>query len=169
VKSNLITIFFVLIAALCIAAFAVIFKSGEVYSVSMQPTLNPGDYIMINRLAYSTGGPERGDVVVMKPQRIYTTDLVKRVIALQGDTVQVSGHRVYVNGTALEEPYIPEPVQYEYPLEVIPDEYYFVLGDNRNHSDDSHSGWLLSESDIIGRASFVYWPPENMKLLRRFQ
>jgi signal peptidase I len=169
VKFDRSTIFFTLIAALCIAAFAVIFESREVYSVSMQPTLNPGDYIMVNRFAYSAFKPERGDVVVMKPQRAYTTELVKRIIALPGDTVQVRDHAVYVNGTALEEPYVPEPVQYEYPPEKVPGEYYFVLGDNRNYSDDSHTGWLLSGSDIIGRAYFTYWPPENMKVLRRFQ
>ena len=167
-KCDRITIFFVLVAALCIAAFTVIFESREVYSISMQPTVNPGEYVMVNRFAYSSCQPERGDVVVMKPQHNYSSDLIKRVVALPGDTVQVCGHTVYVNGTALEEPYITEPVDYEYPLQEIPEECYFVLGDNRNYSYDSHDGWLLPCSDITGRACFTYWPPENMKLLRRF-
>ncbi len=164
-KYDRFSIIITLIGALCIAAFAVVFESREVYSVSMEPTLGPGVYVMVNRFAYCAGQPGRGDVVVMKPQHYYTTDLIKRIIGIPGDTIRIHDHTVYVNGTALEEPYIKEPVAYEYQLLEVPDDYYFVLGDNRNHSDDSHEGWLLPETDIKGKACFTCWPPECIGLL----
>jgi signal peptidase I len=124
---------------------------------------------MVNRFPYLVGQPKHGDVVIINAPRDNERDVIKRVIALPGDSVAVSVNTVYVNGTALEEPYIMEPVDYELPGQEIPEGDYFVLGDNRNNSNDSHKGWLVPEPDIAGKALFVYWPPGRMKIIRHFR
>jgi signal peptidase I len=86
------------------------------------------------------------------------TDYIKRVIGLPGDTVAVVGGRVMVNGTPLEEPYIEFPASYSFGPVVVPDGNYFVLGDNRPESLDSHFGWFVPVDKLIGRAWIRFWP-----------
>lgn len=111
--------------------------------------------------------PRRGDVIVFLPPRrgegggIFNPgnqDYIKRVIGVPGDTVSIEGGRVYVNGVALDEPYIRERVQYRVPPREVPEGQYFVLGDNRNQSSDSHVWGLLPGENIVGKAWLVYWP-----------
>jgi signal peptidase I len=135
----------------------------------MLPTIEPGDYIMANRLSYLVGKPKRGDIVIINAQHSNERDLIKRVIALPGDSVEAYANTVYVNGTALVEPYIMEPVDYQLVPRTIPEGSYFVLGDNRNNSNDSHKGWLVQESDIAGKALFIYRPLNRAKIVRHFR
>jgi signal peptidase I len=131
---------------------------------SMRPTLEDGEYILINKLAYKTDEPHRGDIVVfvfpVNPQE----DLIKRVIGLPGETVSIHNGVVSVNGVALTEPYIASPPVYNDEW-VVPEGQLFVLGDNRNDSRDSHQWGFLPIENVIGRAVLIYWPPEQWQVI----
>jgi signal peptidase I len=168
-KEFLITL---LVAVIIFIALQVSIKSFEVFNVSMQPTFYEGDLIIVNKLIYHFESPKRGDVIVLYAPGStarpifdlfftqHTTQFIKRLIALPGDTVEVMNQQVYVNGNTLTEPYIKEPPNYYFPAQVIPPGQYFVLGDNRNNSNDSHTGWTVPRDDIIGKVWFRYWTAE---------
>jgi signal peptidase I len=162
-----------LIAIVIFLGLQISIKSFEVFNVSMLPTYREGDLIIVNKLAYSFNNtPGRQDEIVfyapgngVKP----TFDLfftqhpscfIKRVIGLPGDTVEIRNKTVFVNGNALSEPYLNETPNYFMPARQIPAGQFFVLGDNRNHSNDSHTGWLVPSGDIIGKVWFRYWVAE---------
>lgn len=134
----------------------------QVHGQSMEPSLHDGQYLIASKVAYWLHPPERGDVVVLDPPtQNGSVPYIKRVIGLPGDLVEVRDQRVWVNGIALNEPYINAPPNYPGNWVVGEDEY-FVLGDNRNNSSDSHSWGLLPKDHIIGKAFFSYWPPEYL-------
>jgi signal peptidase I len=127
---------------------------------SMEPNLHDGEYVIIDRVSYALHQPERGDVIVFVPPT-GDKDYIKRVMGLPGDTVEVRNGQVIVNGQVLDEPYLNAPTNYALGPQTIEPGQYFVLGDNRNNSSDSHSWGSIQSSSIIGRAWFVYWPPTN--------
>ena len=138
----------------------------EVHGQSMYPTFKGGEYVLVFRLAYRLGHPQRGDIVVFHPDTMSREDYIKRIIGLPGDTVRVRQGVVYVNGVPLDEPYIYEPPRYQGEWKVPPG-YIFVLGDNRNNSRDSHTMGPVPLANVIGRAVFVYWPPESWGKIER--
>jgi len=109
--------------------------------------------------------PQRGDIVVFKFPLDPKEDFIKRIIGLPGDTVRVAGGSVYVDGKALNEPYIAQKPDYPYGPKRVPAGDYFVLGDNRNASYDSHLWSWLPRPDIIGKASVIYWPPRDFQFV----
>ncbi|MGE3960980.1 MAG: signal peptidase I [Dehalococcoidia bacterium] len=143
---------------------------------SMAPTFENSDFLIVNRLAYRSfdlswlpgvdedqwrpfGEPKAGDVIVFIYQENPTErDFIKRVIAVPGQTVHVTGGVVYVDGEALDEPYIAQAPAYELQPTVVEPGTLFVLGDNRNNSFDSHSFGLVQEDSVVGRADLRYWP-----------
>ena len=133
-------------------------QTYEVYQTSMEPNFHEGQRVVVNKAVYFWGEPERGDVIVFQAPDT-NEDFIKRVIGLPGDTVEVKNGLVYVNGVALDEPYIAEKPEYTMAAITIPAGKYFVLGDNRNHSNDSHRDWLVNEEDIHGKAWLSTWPP----------
>ena len=158
-----------IIAALAIfLVLQVTIGSFKVYGTSMLPGIQHGDYIMVSKAAYFFQKPDRGDVIVLRSPRSPGTDLIKRIIGLPGDTVEVKNDKVFVNETPLIEPYIKEQPKYQYPLQQVPQGYYFVLGDNRNNSADSHIGWFLPRENIIGKAWVIYWPPKNWTIAKHY-
>ncbi len=130
----------------------------QVQGQSMEPSLHEGQYIIASKITYRLHPPERGDVVVLQPP-VGDTPYIKRIIGLPGDTVEIADGRVWINGVAINEPYISGPPLYHGVWEVT-EGHYFVLGDNRNNSSDSHVWGLLSKDKLIGKAIFCYWPPE---------
>lgn len=130
---------------------------------SMLPTLENGNFVLVNRLAYRMGEPQRGDIIVFHFD-MTRQDLIKRVVGLPGDEIRIENGVVYVNGTALAEPYIAAVPTYNGTWRV-PSGNFFVLGDNRNDSSDSHSWGMLPSDKVIGKAILVYWPFENWSLL----
>lgn len=140
-------------------------------SESMQPTLMVNDRIFVSKQADYT--PQLGDIVTFEaPVRaIATLDakpntlFVKRIIGLPGNTVQVKDGRVWINQHPLTESYIKAPANYEWGPETVPAHTYFVLGDNRNFSGDSHVWGFLPQSDILGKAYKIYWPPGRIQAL----
>ncbi len=132
---------------------------------SMRPTLQDGEYILVSKLAYKLGQPQRGDIVVFIFPVNPAEDLIKRVIGLPGDTISVQGGVLSINGVAMDEPYINAPPAYEGTWQVSPDEL-FVLGDNRNDSRDSHQWGLLPIKNVIGKAVVIYWPPKEWEVIK---
>jgi signal peptidase I len=124
---------------------------------SMEPSLHDGEFVVVNRLAYRWNPPERGDIVVFRFPLNPTRRFIKRIVALPGDVVQVSDGRVYVNGLAQDEPYTAAAPRYTGEWRLAEGEV-FVLGDNRNNSEDSHEWGPLPMQNIIGKAVLVYWP-----------
>lgn len=133
---------------------------------SMQPNFETGQFLIVSRINYLLGEPQRGDIVVFHPPGKQDDEppYIKRVIGLPGDTVELRDSRVYVNGRELFEPYINEPCIParcdDQTWELGPDEY-FVMGDNRNHSSDSRAFDPIPRSSIIGEAMIRYWPPQD--------
>jgi signal peptidase I len=175
----------------------------------MVPTLRVHDVLLVNEFQYRMGKPNRGDIVVFKPPIPSTSDFIKRVIAVPGDTLRVTHGRVYVNGSALSEPYVAQAPQYDLrianytiflngePLDPssanipprsmwqapdrVPSGFYFMMGDNRNDSDDSHiwgfaqlhgrfaAGPLAetsAQAEFTGRAFLLFWPLNRLHVLR---
>jgi signal peptidase I len=137
----------------------------RVESISMQPTLYEGNFVLVNRVAYRLGEAHRGDVIVFRyPLDPDKEPYIKRVIGLPGDEVRIEGGNVYVNGIAQSETYIKAHPSYAGSWDV-PENSLFVLGDNRNNSSDSHSWGFVPLDNVIGKAEFVYWPPERWQIL----
>ena len=132
---------------------------------SMEPTLHHGEFVIVSKLNYRFGEPQRGDIVVFDFPRNITQEYIKRVIGLPGDHIRIENQTVYVNGRVVEEPYINAPPNYEGEWQV-PGDALFVLGDNRNNSSDSHNWGVVPMSNLIGEAMFVYWPPDSWGLIK---
>ena len=137
-----------------------------VISSSMENTLQVNERILVDKLVYKFGTPQRGDIIVFhapNPPINTTIPLIKRIIGLPGEKVEISDGTVKIfkaDGSilTLNEPYIKQPSAYTYNSIVIPSNEYFVLGDNRNNSDDSHYGYLVTRSEIVGKAWLCIWP-----------
>ena len=134
---------------------------------SMQPTLEINDRLIIDKVSYRFDSPSRGDIVVFAPPEIleqqdFHDALIKRVIGLPGDQVEVNDGNVFVNGQVLSENYTMEAANYELKPVDVPQNQYLVLGDNRNNSSDSHVWGFVPEEKIIGRAIIRYWPPNRV-------
>lgn len=137
----------------------------RVDGASMEPTLHSGEFVIVNKLAYSLGKPKTGDVIVFRFPRDPDQEYIKRVIGVPGDRVTIKGGIVYINDHALEESYIASKPAYESTWDV-PANSLFVLGDNRNNSSDSHSWGMVSMDYVIGKAIFVYWPPTDWGIVK---
>jgi signal peptidase I len=133
----------------------IIIQSSEVFDISMQPTLIEGQRLIVIKTFFS---PQHGDIVVLYPPYEKERQYVKRLIGLPGDTVEVKKGQVYINQVALEEPYIKAAPTYTMALKKLAEDEYFVLGDNRNNSSDSHFGWTVTRREIVGKAWLRFWP-----------
>jgi len=131
---------------------------------SMLPTLHDGEFVLVNKMAYHTGTPTRGDIIVFQSTTERDLDLIKRVIGLPGDHIVIGNSQVSVNGQMLSEPYIAAAPLYSGEWNV-PDGYLFVLGDNRNDSSDSHVWGFLPIQNVIGKALLIYWPPPEWAMV----
>jgi signal peptidase I len=139
----------------------------RVESISMEPNLYDGQFVVVNRLAYRWATPERGDIIVFyfpdNPKKRY----IKRVIGIEGDLVSASDGQISVNGNPLYEPYLASAPSYTGEWQVGSGEL-FVLGDNRNNSNDSKSWGNLKFEAVIGKAIFIYWPLSDIGLIPHF-
>jgi signal peptidase I len=131
---------------------------------SMRPTLEDGEFVLVNKMSYRFGEFSRGDIIVFHFPVNPAEDLVKRVIGLPGDHVLVENNTVYVNGQLLNEPYIAQAPLYSGEW-TIAEGNLFVLGDNRNNSNDSKDWGLLPEEKVVGKAILIYWPPSLWNVL----
>jgi signal peptidase I len=137
---------------------------------SMDPNLHTGQFLIVSRLAYRFGDPQRGDIIVFDFPGNPSDDYVKRIIGLPGEKVTIQDGHIFINGQRLEEPYLP-PDDVTLPSQgqwTVPDGEFFVLGDNRAHSSDSRSWGMLQMDKIIGKAWISYWPPQTWGFLPHY-
>jgi signal peptidase I len=156
------------------------FQAFYIPSGSMEETLQIDDRVLVNKISYRFGDPQRGDVIVFDRTpntdesllgallrnlaesvgvRTPEADLIKRVIALPGETIEIRGNTVFIDGEPLEEPYLEDDVRTERMNPVtVPEDEYFVMGDNRSRSQDSRFFGTVSRDEVVGRAFVIIWP-----------
>lgn len=149
------------VPAIVIAVLIHVFlaQATRVYGQSMEPNLHTDMRLVVEKLSYRLHTPERGDIVVL---RVRPEDemLIKRVVGLPGDQVEIRDGRVYVNGQALDEPYLDQETRGNLAPRVVPPLHVFVMGDNRRASNDSRSFGPVHIDNIVGKAWVSYWPPD---------
>jgi len=157
-----------LVVALVVKTFLI--QAFYIPSESMVPTLKVGDRVLVNKLSYASGDIDRGDIVVFSrpggPGADGIEDLIKRVVALPGETVEGRDGRVHIDGEPLPETYLPEGVETSvFPPYLVPDDHVWVMGDNRGASDDSRRFKAVPVDDVVGRAFVVIWPVTELGTL----
>jgi len=158
---------FLITLAMALVIFFIIqsmIQSSVVLYSSMEPNLYEGQRIIISKTAYWFGEPQRGDIIVFPSPNNPDEEYIKRIIGLPGEKVEMKDGIVYIHqadGTILtldETDYITSPDMDYFMSDTIPDEEYFVMGDNRNNSEDSRYGWTVPRGDIVGKAWLSLWP-----------
>ena len=136
------------------------FQVARVEGLSMAPTLADQDRLIVNKLAYRIGEPRRSDIVMLYYPLNPDKSFVKRVIAEEGDTVRIVDGKVYVNEVPLNDDYVPQEYRShdDWGPQVIPEGYYFVMGDHRNNSSDSRTWGFVPKKYIIGKVQLRWWP-----------
>jgi signal peptidase I len=137
-------------------------QATRVYGQSMEPNLHSDQRLVVEKLSYNFHEPRRGDIVVLNVPQAGSGLLIKRVIGLPGEKVEIKGGKVYINEQPLEEPYLSQQSQRDMKAIVVPPEHAFVLGDNRGFSNDSRSFGSVPLDNIVGRAWFSYWPLDEI-------
>ena len=150
----------ILLALVIFFAIHFMIQNFRIDGTSMEPNIHNGEYIIVNKTAYWFGhNPQRGDVIIFNAPDQPQNDRVKRVIGLPGDKVEVRGDgTVYVNGQQLEEPYLPPHHSGTSGTWTVPEDQYFVMGDNRSASLDSRAKGPVPRNKIIGKAWLIIWP-----------
>ena len=155
-----------------VVIYLFIVQPHEVKGSSMEPTFQNNEYIITDKISYRFGKPNRGDVVIFKAPVNPDVDYIKRIIGLPGETVMVQSGRIYIDGKMLNEPYLedltpifPGGFIKEGVVVSIPENHYFVMGDNRPHSSDSREFGPIEKKLIIGKAVFRYWPINDLGLI----
>lgn len=165
VKDWIVSIAAAVAVALLIRTFIV-----ELYVVdgpSMRPTLQHDERLVVNKFIYYVREPQKGEVVIFRYPRDTSRDFIKRVIATAGDTIEIKNGLVYVNDQLLKEDYILEKTRTEYPKVTIPEGTIFVMGDNRNNSEDSRfpDVGYVPLNLVKGKAVLIFWPVDELKTL----
>lgn len=174
-RENVLTLLWALLLAFAIRTFVA--EARWIPSDSMLPTLEEGDRLVVEKVSYRFHPPHRGDIIVFYPPAKLNFDgaYIKRVIGLPGDRMRIADGLVFINGIPLQEDYIYAPPNYSCPGErcpgigvqgsdfLVPPHSYFVMGDNRNDSQDSHVWGFLPEENIIGNTIFRFWPPNRLR------
>ncbi len=157
------TLLFTLLIYALIRTFLV--ENYRVVGHSMEPTLEDNQYLVVSKLDYRLHKPQRGDIVVFRDPHDGQRKLIKRIIGLPGEILEIRNGQVFVNSQRLAEPYITEPDHYSLPPIPIPGDSYYVLGDNRRNSSDSRNWGALPNTEIVGKAWLSYWPPRLWGLI----
>ncbi len=163
-----------LAASVFLVIYLFLFRPFEVSGESMFPTFKNGEFILTNLISLRLNDLKRGDIIVFQAPVDHDKDYIKRVIGISGDSVEVRGGYIYVNGQRLDESsYLPDDVRtsqgaflHEDQPIIVPKGEFIVMGDNRPHSSDSREWGFLKKSELIGKSFFVYWPPNHMRVVK---
>jgi signal peptidase I len=154
--------------AIFLFLYLLVLQPHKIKGASMEPNFPDGEFLLTDKISYRFGVPKRGDVIVFKPPMEDQDEFIKRIIGLPGETVSVKDNHVYINDRELDESYLsPSLVTsggYFLPdgmSVTVPDNEYFVMGDNRPRSSDSRAWGFIEKSKITGRAWLIYWPPQE--------
>ncbi len=150
------SLFIALILVVIIKTF--IMQLFWIPSRSMEPVLLINDRIVVTKFSYWYREPQRGDIIVFRFPKDTTKHLVKRVIGMGGEIISIRHNQVYINGKLLDEPYINNGKYQDFGPIVVPENHYFVLGDNRDSSEDSRAFGCVPSQLVVGKAQFRYWP-----------
>jgi len=156
------------LAVILFLAINAISARVRVDGFSMRPTLEDGEFVLVSKMSYLLGKVDRGDIIVFHFPMNPDEELIKRVIGLPGDHISVQAGVVSVNGQVINEPYIASTPAYSGEWDVLAGEL-FVLGDNRNNSNDSKDWGLLPLEKVVGKAVVIYWPPPLWNVLEHTQ
>jgi signal peptidase I len=152
------------VVALLLIHFVV--RSFYIPSGSMLPTLEINDFILVNELLYDFTDPSRGDIVVFHPPPTYTgdkTDLIKRVVGVENDKIEVKDGRLYINDVEIQEKFIKDSISGAFGPEVVKKGHVFVMGDNRDNSRDSRIIGQIPLENMVGRAEMIFYPPSRIR------
>lgn len=152
---------FVIAGTVAMLIITFVVRSFYIPSESMVPTLLVNDYILVNKFVYHFSSPSRGEIVVFHPPHVSNpseVDFIKRCVAVENDVVEVNKGVLYVNGEPMQEPFIKEPPVNDFPPYRIPAGCIFMMGDNRNNSDDSRYWGPLPLKNVVGKAEAIFWP-----------
>ena len=165
----------------------------EVRGASMEPSFHDGQRILVNKAVYFNFNPsqfakfisfikstdegqpvylfhppQRGDVIVFRPPYNSQEPFIKRIVGLPGETVEIREGKIYVDSRVITEPYTKDSPRYTVPPEQVPPDHYFVLGDNRNNSSDSHVWGMVPRENILGKAWVTYWPMSQLDMVPHY-
>jgi signal peptidase I len=141
-------------------------QAFQVEQYSMEPTLLPHDRVLVNKFVYRFRQPQREDIIVLRYPRDPGRNYIKRIVALPGDVVDIRDGRLLINKAPVDEVYLNGAPTGDYGPETVPADSLFVLGDNRNNSEDSRTFGFLKRDLVVGQAMLIYWPPSRVRLLR---
>lgn len=150
--------------AIVLAVNLFLAQPRTVHGESMEPNLHEYERVIVDLVTYRFRAPERGEIIVLKLPNSHTDPLIKRVVGLPGDTIEIRDGKVYINDALLDEPYLTQDTPGHVARQLVPEEHVFVLGDNRGASNDSRYFGVVPYEDILGRAWLRYWPPAEVGL-----
>ncbi|HXX37622.1 MAG TPA: signal peptidase I [bacterium] len=156
-----------LVIAFVLAQFIMtsVAQAFQVEQYSMEPNLLPRDRVLVNKFVYRFRPPRPGEIVVLHPPNDPGRNYIKRVVAVPGQTVQIRQAHVYVDGRTLREPYLAAATDGMYGPAKVPSHEVFVLGDNRDNSEDSRAFGFVPDTSVVGEAILIYWPPVRLRVL----
>ena len=153
--------------------YLLIMQPHKIKGSSMEPDFHDGEFLLTDKVTYRFGKPKRDDVIVFKAPPDDSDEFIKRIIGVPNDTINIQSGKVYLNGNVINEPYLAQNTytssgtfaKENVPF-TIPNDFYFVMGDNREHSFDSRNFGLINKSKITGRAWVIYWPVSKLGVIK---
>ena len=158
--------------AIFLFLYLLVMQPHKIKGQSMEPSFDDGEFLLTDKVTYRFSQPKRGDVVVFEAPGTNNEEFIKRIIGLPGENISIADGKIHINEKVLNENYLPEALVTENGMFLkegvtitVPENHYFVLGDNRVASSDSRTWGFIDKSKITGRAWITYWPPPKLSII----